>query len=63
MFSFGGDIVPTTRKLFPVRIWKESSYFVKKEVICMPCMDAYDEVIMWKNLISAIQATEDLELA
>lgn len=29
----------------------------------MPCMDAYDEVIMWKNLISAIQATEDLELA
>lgn len=63
-FFFGADIVPTTRKLFPVRIWKESPYLLRRKlVICMPCMDAYDEVIMWKNLISTIQATEDLELA
>lgn len=31
--------------------------------ICVLCMIAYVEVIMWKNLISTIQATENLELA
>lgn len=43
---------------------KRKFIFVKNKVaICMLCVIAYVEVIMWKNLISPIQAAENLELA
>lgn len=55
-------LFPTSENYFQLIF--ESSYLLKKKIdVCVLCMIAYVEVIIWKNLISTIQASENLELA